>query len=1631
MNLTLDSFRAIAGTGDSIGFVGSSVDRAGTIKLTKLGAHRTLTGSNAAEIDRANTGANSLIRSALFVELANSLSGADPDKANAFMALGREKLGLQAAAISNKPLERRVVRELIALRDEMMNPGSVNGGRMGSKDAALANFLKNPTLAGCTFSGKDSLDLLVALKSLRANGAVSCEVSLNGRTAYLMKLPGGDIRLRTVTGSCSLEGFNPMEADQQLFKVLEEKCFTGDLPAPITQDFARAVALVTSSPTLATDAHSPEAMRSRELCAEVILKYAEGTVTEHDLATLSAHTMNKIVEAIADGRIEAASEMKGVVESFQTPDLLNAEEAQAIAVQYQKANAEDKALISKFGEKPPASQSGSLFGLFSGIANAITHKKETDATKLQEDFRNFLADLVSEEDGVEVDKVRDQPGARLAYTLNKHIDTLVTLLTDTERAKEAVPEEQREMLDELVDAITDQLGDKLVAVKDKPSVLKTMLKVSLLSPEVRKQLADVEAKIDKLVFEKAEELQKTVSKEFVSVLTGEVVEEPEAPAQEENANAPEGDANAAQPKAADAAQADAVQSQPQADAPKPKADEPQPKADASQPKAPAQQPEANAPQEPEQPAQPKRPAGEYRNLETMIREEAPDMTEELAKVTEERPVKPEPEVKDIGGQKVVVPVQDNVMRKYEEDCATYDKQHPKDRLEASRKLLNKLGGDAATDFTRGYGKFMLNVMKQYFTKMPMQDIRAMMASGIRNATADATAGEKLGALLKGAGPIMHKMLQGLASATSVPDDFKKALEDMRSNLRPISDDIVKANLLDMVKRSNGQIASISIDQSLGAASVGQAFLCTFKMNPVNGVAQPDRKVVVKMLRPDVETRVERERALFESVAKTVPGMEVTFAGQLDSIIDELDLRKEAANTEAGKVYNPGVSDVKSMKVLDVVAPTKYTLAVEVAKGTTVDKLVKNIKDELKEITNRIKAMSCSREKSTFTLKDLDANVAQYKADAQKLNKMYRELLVQQKRLVTLVQKWASEGIFKSGFYHGDLHAGNIMVDDKFEYDEQGKMKLDENGGLTVIDFGNATQLQGDQRKYIVRMMAASAVKDTNSFLNAFRELMTPEGRVAFDQQRTEIHDLVHEIFNLGTGENSADRIFAVLQKLMQKGHELPGPIFKFSQCTIRLQGTLDEVTATLDKIKGTIEQAREVPDGNQQFHIPGMDSGIDLTYDVFSDLVALNKQSVVYKEMAGDLLAASRVDDKVKAAKTNLEEFTKLSAKDPADLTTEEKRTLANVTKDLLGSRLKKLLSSMTSPVETREAGKHDILQIVVDMLTRHAEELETMPADAEQAKADAAAIKAAVTEIARHIETMKSRDANLERAKKITELDRRSEELRNEYGTLQKEFNAIRMLPTKLGEYRALKVFLTSKHLDKLFPGGEEARRALLKENDPMAMQVIFADTKNLSDEDLIAFMTEIMDARGVSESDRTKVYQLGNPKLCRTMGIVNVVGVMGENFAKADGEGPHLSTMTDADAAELQQRYDTLSKTRLNELRELMKKNSAESEKFSQQKTEINDAYTTAHLDPLMKILDTVVPAFTRQNLRKAEKLSKDLSKAQNELWANVRSDKDSFSDAIGNVINQNLAKSALSMNPRLGIKVIFKSNEEQIPV
>ena len=485
-----------------------------------------------------------------------------------------------------------------------------------------------------------------------------------------------------------------------------------------------------------------------------------------------------------------------------------------------------------------------------------------------------------------------------------------------------------------------------------------------------------------------------------------------------------------------------------------------------------------------------------------------------------------------------------------------DDVEPRNEAPIWQQSFDRLVGGALTDSSCGYGKFMNEVLSRYFAEATPQEGRQMLASIFRNTDANSTPGQVVGALFKGAGPLLQKMLQALP-VDAFGEDMRDALKDMKSNLQSIPQTIVQAHLLDIVNRSNGAIKSIQVIRSLGAASVGQAFLC--KM--VTEEHPNGEECVVKLLRPNVKTIIENERQRFVDAAKATPGMEKTFEGQYARILEELDFTKEKTNINFARnvyeqpvmIYTDGVvrttqrvvtmNKLHSMEVHPSVPPTMDSLILKKAPGETYDRFMANTRTKAREILGNINDSGQAFFNDPGSLR----------AAQTQLIHLYNDAKIRQDYLLMLTEKWVQEALYGNGFYHGDLHAGNIMTDGE---------------GLTVIDFGNATHLTEAERTHVLKMMAAAMYGRENYFEQSFKALISDEGRAVYEAKNAngDLTRELHEILNKGTTTDAGRRIFAALMCLQRHGIEIPGPIYNFAQCQMRLGGAVEEMNALMNEL---------------------------------------------------------------------------------------------------------------------------------------------------------------------------------------------------------------------------------------------------------------------------------------------------------------------------------------------------------------------------------------------------------------------------------------------------------------------------------
>ncbi|MCR5156410.1 MAG: hypothetical protein K6C96_06985 [Butyrivibrio sp.] len=517
----------------------------------------------------------------------------------------------------------------------------------------------------------------------------------------------------------------------------------------------------------------------------------------------------------------------------------------------------------------------------------------------------------------------------------------------------------------------------------------------------------------------------------------------------------------------------------------------------------------------------------------------------------------------------------------------------------------------STRTNAGQGLFIKTVLKNYFAKMKTVDQRAMLSSALRSCkkveieklsdkklfeeisqkklskykvlldkkfddlTADDLALVKkygkereelqiqsnyFAGLIRGAGPLLHKMLQGLPE-DSLPEAVRLALRDVKSKLPSIPERVIKTQMNTMIEASGGRVTRIEVIKNLGAASVGQTFLCK-----IFGPDMPEgKRVVIKLLRPDCQNRMKREeKVMLDCAGKVSKGMYETYMGQLSNYYMELDLSQEAKNIEEGRVYNKGYGDVTSEDVDRTIAPTANYLMIKEAPGKTLDDILLDSVKTRKQVHDEIHDKYLDKYGNTVVSEGAitlsQESIEKTRQARTKLINLANDLIAKRDIMAHITKKWLEEALFGSGYYHADLHAGNILLSDT-------------KG--TLIDYGNAVKFTDAQKISITRMMTAAAASNVNMFFEEFNNLLDndDESFNAFydDAKKAQVKRAFEEILEMGENEEAGERIAAALIKASELGVKLPASIYNFSQGQLRLQKSIDDINSQIKAIGNDLD----------------------------------------------------------------------------------------------------------------------------------------------------------------------------------------------------------------------------------------------------------------------------------------------------------------------------------------------------------------------------------------------------------------------------------------------------------------------------
>jgi predicted unusual protein kinase regulating ubiquinone biosynthesis (AarF/ABC1/UbiB family) len=286
------------------------------------------------------------------------------------------------------------------------------------------------------------------------------------------------------------------------------------------------------------------------------------------------------------------------------------------------------------------------------------------------------------------------------------------------------------------------------------------------------------------------------------------------------------------------------------------------------------------------------------------------------------------------------------------------------------------------------------------------------------------------------GPTFIKFGQIVASSAGMfpkpyVDEFKKCLD----RVRPFTFAEVQAILREDLGEQAGRLRKID-EKPLASASIAQVHTAEL---------DDGTKVVVKVQRPGIPGRIHADMRIMRGLARLAQrhvkdaelanpvGIVDDFA---ETLVEELDFRKEAANCERFNeiMAELGHKDVRAPRPINELT-TARVLVMERFYGTRVDDV------------EAVNAMNVDAEG----------------------------------RLVAGVRAWF-QCVLLYGFFHGDVHAGNLMLLDNLD--------------LGFLDFGIVGRFDKRQRNMVTDYIIAFATGDYKSLAKVITDMggVSAEGR---------------------------------------------------------------------------------------------------------------------------------------------------------------------------------------------------------------------------------------------------------------------------------------------------------------------------------------------------------------------------------------------------------------------------------------------------------------------------------------------------------------------------------------------------------
>ncbi len=295
---------------------------------------------------------------------------------------------------------------------------------------------------------------------------------------------------------------------------------------------------------------------------------------------------------------------------------------------------------------------------------------------------------------------------------------------------------------------------------------------------------------------------------------------------------------------------------------------------------------------------------------------------------------------------------------------------------------------------------------------------------VRRRRKNMTPGQRLAKAFQELGPSFIKLGQALSTRSDlVGEQIAADLTMLRDQLPPFSTAKVKEIILAELGEPVEKLFLEFDDKPIAAASIAQVHFA---------LTHSREEVAVKVLRPNIEAEIAKDIALFYWIARMIERRNPSYAKRLrpvevvrilqETVKVELDLRMEAA---AASELRENFRNWKGFYVPKIHWPyiSRRVLVIEKVGGVKIDQ-----RDEIIKLGLNPDDILAASSKALF------------------------------------------KQVFDDGFFHADLHPGNVFVNHR--------------GEIVPIDFGIMGRIDQQSRQYIADILAGFLTRDYHKVAKA-------------------------------------------------------------------------------------------------------------------------------------------------------------------------------------------------------------------------------------------------------------------------------------------------------------------------------------------------------------------------------------------------------------------------------------------------------------------------------------------------------------------------------------------------------------------